>query len=94
MGQCPADQPESGVVGEDVGARGGEFGRVQVGEVEDMGLDGAREVPGRPGQAGEWVEAFGVPGDGPHLGSGGGEPQRAGTADTSGGAGDEGRTAV
>lgn len=40
------DELQSGVVDEDVGARRGGLRRVQVGEVQDVRLDGAREATG------------------------------------------------
>ncbi|GAB2808087.1 hypothetical protein GCM10027073_46180 [Streptomyces chlorus] len=86
-----ADQLQPGVVDQHVRARGGEFGGVQVHEVEYVRLDTAVEALGLLGQR---LQADGIPVDGSHLGAGGREPQRAGAADAAGCTGDEGGTAT
>lgn len=58
---------------------GGVLGGVQVGEVEDVRFDGAREVLRL---LGELRESGGVHVDRSDLGPGGRQPQRAGAADT------------
>ena len=75
-----ADALHPRVVDQDVGALGGPFGRVEVGQVQGAGFDAARRAPcwANADQVGQ---ALGVPVDRPHRRPGGRQPQAAGASD-------------